>query len=276
MSIAQKPIFARHCRLAVSIAAAIGVSAHAADEIEELVIVGSTTNTVITPAELQKYDANDLSDVFRQVPSVSVGGSLGIAQKVYLRGLEDTLLNITVDGAPQTGTLFHHIGRVAVEPELLQQVSVQAGAGEATSGAGAIGGAIRFKTKNVDDLLGKGRQFGGLVKGGYFSNDGYRGSTSVYGRLNDNWGALASYSYVDRNNMEDGDGNELYGTAAEQSLAFVKLSGELTDNQQLSISYEARNEEGEFGARPNWPTLEGDTLFPMDGQRETLVINHRL
>ena len=32
-------------------------------------------------------------------------------------------------------------------------LDVQAGAGEATSGAGAIGGAIRFKTKNADDLL---------------------------------------------------------------------------------------------------------------------------
>lgn len=270
------PLFTRHTRLALAIAAAISIPVQAADEIEEMIVVGGTTNTVITPAELEQYQANDLADVFRQVPSVSVGGSLGIAQKVYIRGLEDTLLNISVDGAPQTGTLFHHIGRVSIEPELLQQVAVQAGAGEATSGAGAIGGAIRFKTKNADDLLADDQEFGALVKGGYFSNDGYRGSTSAYGRLGDNWGLLGSYTFVDRDNMEDGDGNELYGTSAEQSLAFVKLNGDLTDNQQLSISYELRDEEGEFGARPNWPTLEGDTLFPMEGQRETLVINHRL
>lgn len=263
-------------RLALAIAAAINLPAYAADVVEETIVVGSTTNTVITPAELEHYQANDLADVFRQVPSVSVGGSLGIAQKVYIRGLEDTLLNVSVDGAPQTGTLFHHIGRVSIEPELLQQVAVQAGAGEATSGAGAIGGAIRFKTKNANDLLDDGEQFGALIKGGYFSNNGYRGSLSAYGRLSDNWGLLGSFTYVDRDNMEDGDGNELYGTAAEQSLTFVKLNGELTDNQQFSISYEQRDEEGEFGARPNWPTLEGDTLFPMDGQRETLVINHRL
>ncbi|MEZ9237459.1 TonB-dependent receptor [Shewanella sp. 10N.286.52.A9] len=243
--------------------------------IEKMTVVGQTTNTVITPQELEKFQANDLADIFRLVPSVSVGGSVGIAQKIYIRGLEDTLLNITVDGAPQTGTLFHHIGRVAISPELLKEVDVQAGAGEATSGAGAIGGAIRFKTKNVDDLLAADERFGGTVKGGYFTNDGYQASGTLYGRLTDNWGAMGSYVYVDRENMEDGAGNELFGTAAEQQLGFFKLNGELTENQQLSISVEQRNEQGDFGARPNWPTLEGDTLFPIEGDRTTFVLNHQ-
>ncbi len=243
-------------------------------EMETLVVVGKTTNTEITPEELDKYQANDLADIFRIIPSVSVGGSLGIAQKVYIRGLEDTLLNVTVDGAPQTGTLFHHIGRVSIDPELLKEVEVQAGAGEATSGFGAIGGAIRFKTKNVDDLLDEGEYVGGKVKANYFSNDGYKTSGSVYGRLNENWGILGSYVYSDRENMEDGDGNELFGTTTKQNLAFFKLNGELSDTQSLTFSYENREEEGEFGQRPNWPTLEGQTLYPMDAERETLVLNH--
>lgn len=86
------------------------------DEFESIVVVDQTTNTVITPEELDKYQANDLADIFCLVPSVSVGGSLGIAQKVYIRGMENTLLNVTVDSAPQTSTLFHHIGRVFVDP----------------------------------------------------------------------------------------------------------------------------------------------------------------
>ncbi|WP_028771399.1 TonB-dependent receptor [Shewanella waksmanii] len=280
------PISNRLSALAVAISLAIfPVAAQSAEAdktqldtelppIESIVVVGHTTNTEITPAELEKYQANDLADIFRFVPSVSVGGSLGIAQKVYIRGLEDTLFNVTVDGAPQTGTLFHHIGRVAIDPELLKQVEVQAGAGEATSGAGAIGGAIRFKTKNVDDLLDSDEQFGGTVKAGYFSNDGYKASATLYGNLSENWGVLGSYIYVDRDNMQDGDGNELFGTAAEQALGFIKINGELTANQNLSLSYENRQEKGDFGARPNWPTLEGDTLFPMDGSRETFVANH--
>jgi hemoglobin/transferrin/lactoferrin receptor protein len=244
------------------------------ESIGSFVVVGETTNTEITPQELEFQQANDLADVFRHIPSVSVGGSLGIAQKVYIRGLEDTLLNITVDGAPQTGTLFHHIGRVSIEPELLKTVEVQAGAGEATSGAGVIGGAIRFKTKSADDLLAPDQKYGALIKGGYFSNDGYKGSVSLFGKLNDDWGLLASYVDVNRDNMEDGDDNELYGTAADQSLGFAKVNGALSENQHLTVSFEQREESGEFGQRPNWPALESDPRFPIDGERQTFVLNH--
>lgn len=242
--------------------------------IEKIAVVGRTTNVEITPEQLAKYQANDLADVFRFTPSVEVGGSLGVAQKIYVRGLEDTLLNVTVDGAPQTSTLFHHIGRVSVEPELLRQVDVQAGAGEATSGAGAIGGAIRFKTKKADDLLKPEQQFGGLIKASYFSNDGHKESASVYGKVADKVGVLASYVNVKRNNMEDGNGQKIPGTASDQSLAFVKLNAELTDEQELTVSYERRKESGEFGKQPNWSPIQGDPLYAAKGVRETLVLNH--
>ncbi|MFD1217482.1 MULTISPECIES: TonB-dependent receptor domain-containing protein [Microbulbifer] len=244
------------------------------ESLETVVVVGVATDTEITPEQLEKQQANDLSDVFRHIPSVSVGGSLGMAQKIYIRGMEDTLLNVTVDGAPQTGTLFHHIGRVSIEPELLERVEVQSGAGEATSGPGAIGGAIRFKTKDANDLLASGEQLGARVKGGYFSNDGTKGSASVYGKLGEHWGVVGSFVQVDRNNMQDGDGSEVLATASDQSLAFIKVSGDVADNQKLTFSYEKREESGELGRRPNWFVLEGDPLFPMDAERETLVANY--
>ena len=160
----------------------------------------------------------------------------------------------------------HHIGRVAIEPELLKEVEVQAGAGEATAGAGAIGGAIRFKTKDVEDLLEPGERFGGTLKVGYFSNDGYKTSATLYGALSDSWGILGSYIYVDNENMEDGSGKEIMGTSAEQNLAFFKLNGEISEGQHLTLSYENREEEGEYAQRPNWNPMEGVVLFPMDGR----------
>ncbi len=269
--------------LTIAIASAIAVPQTYAESInkvvdeketETIVVVGQTTNSVIATEELEKYQANDLADIFRSVPSVSVGGSLGVAQKVYIRGLEDTQLNVTVDGAPQTSTLFHHIGRVSVDPELLKEVEVQAGAGEATAGAGAIGGAIRFKTKNINDVLDAGEEFGAKIKASYFSNEGYQLSTSIFGRINDDWGVIGSYMTIDRENMEDGEGNEISGTDPEQSLGFVKLSGDITENQSLSISYETRIEEGDFVQRPNWPESSWNPLYPLTVERDTLVFNH--
>ncbi|APE03468.1 ligand-gated channel [Alteromonas mediterranea] len=246
-----------------------------AKSIERVAVVGAATNLSITAEDIDQFQANDLADIFRESPSVSVGGSVGVAQKIFIRGLEDAYLNVTVDGAQQTSTLFHHIGRVTLDPDLLKQIDVQAGAGEATSGPGAIGGSIRFKTKDAQDLLKDDEQFGGRVKASYFSNDGTRYSGSLYGKLSDTWGLLGYYSTVDRDNFEDGDGNEVLGTAADQDLMFLKASGYIADNQYLSISAEQRDEEGEFSARPNWVVLEGAPLYPSEAERDTYVANYR-
>lgn len=243
--------------------------------VEKITVVGAATNLSISAEDIEQYQANDLADIFRHSPSVSVGGSVGVAQKIYVRGLEDSFLNVTVDGAQQTSTLFHHIGRVTIDPDLLQQIDVQAGAGEATSGPGAIGGSIRFKTKDAEDLLQQNERFGGRVKANYFSNDATRFSGSLYGKLSDTWGVLGYFSTIDRDNMEDGDGNEIYGTAADQDMLFVKASGEIATNHFLSLSVEQREEEGEFSARPNWVVLEGAALYPSEAQRDTYVANYR-
>ncbi len=245
-------------------------------EIETIRVVGEATNAVVTTADLETFQANDLADVFRMTPSISVGGSVGIAQKIYVRGLEDSLIYVTVDGAPQTSTLFHHIGRVTIDPELLQQVEVQAGAGEATSGPGAIGGAIRFRTKDAEDLLSEGQDFGGKLKVNEFSNDGSRYNASLYGRLSEDWGLLASFNDVNRQNMDDGAGNEIYGSSADQQMGFLKLSGNIGNNQQVAISYERRDEEGQFSARPNWVVAESDRLYTSEAERETFVANYAL
>ncbi|SHM70713.1 hemoglobin/transferrin/lactoferrin receptor protein [Sphingobium sp. YR657] len=239
-----------------------------------ITVVGALTDVEIDEKQIEFRQVNNLSDLFRQVPSVTVGGSLGIAQKIYVRGLEDSMLNVTVDGAPQRGTLFHHIGRVSIEPELLKTVDVKAGAGEATSGFGAIGGAIRFQTRDADDLLLPGQSLGGMAKAGWFSNDGYKLSGTLYAKLVGDVGIIGSYTYVDRDNMEDGAGNELYGTAATQNLGFVKVGGDLGGGHRFSLSYEQRNEKASFGQRPNWPVLAGDPLFPAKGKRQTATLNY--
>lgn len=241
---------------------------------ETVVVTASGTNADADAEEIERWQAGDLADVFRTIPSVSVGGSVGIAQKIYLRGLEDTQLNVTVDGAQLTGTLFHHIGRVQIEPELLEEVEVQAGAGEATAGFGAIGGAIRFRTKDAEDLLAPGRRVGALVRGSVFTNEGYKTSLSAFGRVADGWSVLGSAVYVDRGTMTDGDGTELFGTAADQFLGFAKVTGDITSRQRLTLSYEHRDESGEFGARPNWPVMADEPLFAGDAGRRTAVANY--
>ncbi|AKM08081.1 TonB-dependent receptor plug domain-containing protein [Pelagerythrobacter marensis] len=240
-----------------------------------IVVVGKLTDSVIDREDIEITQANDLGDLFRRTPSVSVGGAIGIAEKIYVRGLEDAQLNISIDGAQVQGTLFHHVGRVSVEPELLESIDVQTGAGEATSGFGAIGGAIRFRTRDAVDLLEPGRDFGAIGRAGWFSNDGYKLSGTAYGRIAGDVGIIASYVHQNRDPYEDGDGNTVPGSGAEQNVGFVKIGGNVGLGHDFSLSYEQREEKGEFGARPNWPVLEGDPLFPAQAQRRTAIANYR-
>lgn len=271
---APAPATASSVAVARADSTAPGSQAMTGETIDEIVVVGRLTTDRVTARDIASRQVLDLDEVFRQIPSVSVGGAVSIAQKIYVRGLEDSMLNVTVDGAPQHGTLFHHIGRVAMEPELLKTVDIQTGAGEATAGFGAIGGAIRFRTRDPGDLLEAGQHFGGLAKAGYYSNDGYKLSGSMYGRVWEEMGILASFVQRDSDDMQDGEGNTLAGTGARQRLGFLKFGGPLSERQRLSASYEFRDEQADFGQRPNWPVLEGDPLYPAEGQRETAVVNH--
>lgn len=81
---------------------------------------------VISAKALADAQAKDAREALQSVPGISVGGGgNAIAQKVYVRGLEDTLLGITLDGAPQGGYLYHHQGRLLIDPGLLKSVQVQ-------------------------------------------------------------------------------------------------------------------------------------------------------
>lgn len=225
--------------------------------------------------QLQRYQATDLQDVFESSPEVAVAGGAGVAQKLYMRGLEDTLLNISIDGANQPGQTFHHTGRISIEPELLKRADVQAGTGDATAGPGALGGAIKFVTKDPDDLLREGEQAGALLKSGYFSNgEGYKTSASVFGRFNQDWSALAMASYQDQNDYQDGSNNDVLGTGARQKLGYAKLVGKLSEAQTLRLSYEQRTDEGERTQRPQWIASGFNALWPLETKRETWTLNH--
>lgn len=250
------------------------------------------TGNTITPelnsvdaGQIEKLQANDLEDLFSQSPEVTVGGGPDVAQKLYIRGLEDQLLNITIDGAQQATRQFHHVGRISIEPELLKYVEVNAGAGNALSGPGALGGSVKFVTKDPEDMLKPGENFGGLVKGMFSSNtDSFKTNTSLFGRLTDDWSAMVSYTQSDADNYEDGNGDEVLGTESDQDYLFAKVVGHLTDSQTVRLSYEKRDDEGDRTQRPQWvyspsPTPQphrGNHLYFSENERETVTLNYEL
>jgi len=246
-------------------------------DIEIIQIHGKKTDAdaIITQESLERISANSLADIFRNQPEISTGGSFGVAQKVYIRGIEDTMLNVTIDGALQSGYLFHHQGRLSLEPELLKRVDVIAGAGDATSGSGALGGALRFETKDPHDLLRADENFGGIVKLGYYSNnDGFKASTTLFGNITESFSGMVTVAKATSDNIVDGNGNDAEYTATDQNIGFVKLVSEITDSQKFTFSYESRSDDETRLLRTHWHPSFKNPAIPQESQRETYTVNY--
>ncbi|MAX26555.1 MAG: hypothetical protein CMJ19_18845 [Phycisphaeraceae bacterium] len=233
---------------------------------------------IVDSAEIAKVQASSIADILSNELSITVGGGDSpVAQKIYIRGLEDTMFNITIDGAPQSGELYHHQGRIQIEPEFLKSIELEAGSGAATNGMGALGGAVHFTTKDAFDMLGDGQAVGALFKGVYrFSGDNaYKGVASVYGKLADNIGVLGAFTYDDGEDYDDGHGNIVDPTNYTHENGYLKFNADYGDHD-MTLTYERLNNEGVYYARPHMIGFAHPTQVLTDHQiqRETLTYQH--
>lgn len=104
-------------------------------------------------------------------------------QQIQVRGIGESGLNISIDGARQLGTVFHHNGRTIIDPDLLKRVNVDVGSRSVSSGMGALGGAVQFTTISAGDMLQDGEAFGGKVKSSYATNNQqWQNSLMLFGK----------------------------------------------------------------------------------------------
>lgn len=247
------------------------------------VIAEKVDNSIktIEGEELEFTLSSSLNDIFKKNPSVSVGGGgLPLAQKVYLRGFEDSLLNVSIDGATQAGEAYHHQSRVYIDPDLLKRVQVEAGAGAATNGPGALVGAIRYETKSASDLLREGETFGGILRSAYSTNaDGWKGGLTLYGKLTDDLEFVTTLSRAESGNWQDGDGNHIDNSDTNQKVGFLRLDYKIDEANRMSLSYENSSDEALRFNRPNMAVsffhpVEPNALNQQETIRQTVIFNH--
>ncbi|ETX09480.1 hypothetical protein MUS1_08630 [Marinomonas ushuaiensis DSM 15871] len=284
-------MFSRHLfsktilAIAISQAALSGIAiAEESTVLDELKIEGRAITELdqeITAQDIEKNQASSLEDLFRNTSEVTAGGTTNIGQKIYVRNIGEDSLNITVDGAEQAGGVFHHAGRITIEPELLKRVEVEAGAANATSGPGALGGSVRFVTKDASDLLDNDQNVGALLKSTFSSNGGgIKNSITAYGRTESGkTEGLVHINSSNNDNYDDGNGDELRGTDLDENLGFAKIKTQLTEEQDLSLSYESLNKAGDMPYKPELAVndLSGNlenNVSPSESERETITLNY--
>lgn len=221
--------------------------------------------------ELQRLNPNDLQDVFRNTPSVEVGSSIAASQKVYVNGVEETNLAVTIDGARQNNKLFHHSATNIIDPELLKAVSVDAGVAPVDAGPGALGGSLVYETKDVSDLLEDGENFGGSVGLEYNTNgDTFDRNFSLYGRS----GGFEVLGYAKKasgNDFDDGNGDDVIGSEAAIKSGLLKVGYLHESGYRTKLSYEKVEDDGHRPERANFN--RGFLAENNELKRETLVFS---
>ncbi|MGR3248707.1 MAG: TonB-dependent receptor domain-containing protein [Paracoccus sp. (in: a-proteobacteria)] len=233
----------------------------------------------IAASEEQLGDARTgtLEDVFRAEPSVTVGGGIAIAERVYVNGIDEQQLAVSVDGAAQNNRMFHHTGTNIIDPLLLKAARVDPGVAPADAGFGALAGSIAYDTKSALDLLEPGKDVGGQVTTGHATNgDTTTGALALYGRQ----GPVDALAYAKRatgSAYEDGDGNTVPYTGADMNSYALKLGVQLGDWRAelgaLSFKDDAlrpyrANLGGVIGGRP---TPE-KRRYAVDQNSQTLIL----
>lgn len=221
---------------------------------------GGSGHIVIGAEELARKNPSDIRDVFAGEPGVRVGGSTPMSQKVYVNGVEETNLAVSIDGARQNNKVFHHNGTTLIDPAFLKVARVDAGVAPADAGPGALGGAIAYETRDARDFL-SGDGIGGFAKTTFNSN----GSSLVtnlagYGRSG-MFEALGYATYGKGGKHKAGDGRRMDGTETDIVSGLGKAAVETPEGHRLQASYERvydsaprpfRANIGFISGRPAW------------------------
>ncbi|WP_201528125.1 TonB-dependent receptor domain-containing protein [Psychrobacter frigidicola] len=231
-----------------------------------------------TPAQ----QADHLSDFLNVVPGASVGGTSAVNQRIRVRGLDDTNLKITIDGARQEGAMFYHMGDVTIDPDLLKQADVSVGNNSVTLGNDALGGAVAFKTVDAADLLKPGQKIGAKVHVGYASNnDELLTSGTVFAAPTENIDLLAYYGKRDANAGEDGDGRKIQTEDSKGENILLKAGAYIEDDHHVGASFSSTENKGRFPLRPDFPASPGlpgpdswNPILPQKVKRDTYALDY--
>lgn len=228
--------------------------------------------------DIDAVQPRDIKELFKKDAAVAVGGSIPVNQKVYVRGVEETAMAVTIDGGRQNNKVFHHNATNLIDPSLLKAVRASAGVAPADDGPGAIGGSLVYETVDVADLLDPEDNFGGFVDGRYGSNgDQLTTGGSVYGR-NGGFEALAYLNHSNGDDYEDGEGDTVRFTEPGLLSRLMKVAYENDQSDRFELTMENVNDESQRPYRANFVGLSAGRPVPesrvYDLSRENLTFNY--
>ncbi|MEP3047985.1 MAG: TonB-dependent receptor [Roseibium sp.] len=237
------------------------------DELETVVVtdekaeqfVTLETSVEISRETIERLQPQDIKQLFQVIPSIAVAGGSSASQKFYVHGIDQSKLNVTVDGARQKNNVWHHNGNLGINPMFLKSVGVNDGVAPADHGPGALGGSARFETVDAIDLLREGQKIGALVSFGYDTNfETLRATASAYG-ADQGFEYLAAATRGEGQDYRDGDGVVEPGTAEDLLNGLAKFGYQSQEGHRFELSGEYYKDDGYRRLRTNMGSVGGST-----------------
>lgn len=290
--------------IAIPVHASDDDSTHAVDDgtkaFERVVVIATRTERAIVdvPNTVDEIDrermdellVNDLKDLFRYEPGVTVGSSFGRfgIGDIRIRGLGGNRVRIQTDGiaVPDAFSIgsFASANRNFVDLDTLKRVEVVRGPTSSLYGSDALGGTVSFTTRDPSDYLkaGKDAHFG--FKLGFDGEwDGLiTGVTAAFG--GERWSGLLSLGHrqgQQTRNQGEADGVGSARTRPNpQDRAGGSLLGKLVFAPSAGQRFKLTVERNEDHADTEMLTARGrqaltgainDRVAARDDQRRTRV-----
>lgn len=232
------------------------------------------STSVITAEQIDADQPQTMKQLFQNDPSVAVAGGSIASQKFYVNGIDQAKLNVTVDGAPQQTTIWHHNGNLMLDPQFLKGVEIDAGVAPADVGPGALGGSVRFETKDAKDLLKEGRTAGATLITGFDSNSRTVRATGAGYATAAGFDVLAIGTKAKGKNYSNGHGNSELGTGTDMTSGLAKLGYESVTGHRIEVSGETTTDEGQRRVRPNMGFVRNNALNKNTATRTTLTARY--
>ncbi|TNG94466.1 lactoferrin/transferrin family TonB-dependent receptor, partial [Pasteurellaceae bacterium USgator11] len=184
--------------------------------LDEIQVVGKLSETsksqrsisrVVKNAEqLKKEQVNDIRDLTRYDPGIAVNEQGSGASAGYsIRGVDKDRVAITVDGISQAQNFMPRSSysegfsgaKNEIEFENIKAVEISQGANSVMGGNGALGGSVMFVTKEPDDVIKPGQNWGLNIKNSYASKDERWGNSIAAAGRAGGFSALLQYTRRD-------------------------------------------------------------------------------
>ncbi|AZZ14084.1 TPA: heme/hemoglobin uptake receptor PhuR [Pseudomonas aeruginosa] len=182
-----------------------------------------STVSVQTREQLDRQNVNNIKELVRYEPGVSVGGAgqrAGITG-YNIRGIDGNRILTQIDGVELPNDFFSgpyaQTHRNYVDPDIVKRVEILRGPASALYGSNAIGGAVSYFTLDPSDIIKDGKDVGARLKAGYESaSHSWLTSATVAGRADD-FDGLLHYGYRQGHETESNGGHG--GTGLSRSEA---------------------------------------------------------